>query len=358
MERLFHFTDNSEGSDHMSESEFTHDYYYGGEAGQYTFYRLPKALFTEGRYKNLSDGAKILYGLMLDRMGLSAKNGWLDDENRVYIFFTLDEVKKYMNCEHGKAVKLFSELDTTGSGLIERVRQGQGRPSMIYVKKFYERTEPLPFPTPPKPPANDTSGLDVTSEKRKSEPLSKESEVKTSQKRKSALPKIERQDFRKSAGNKTEKNKTENIQTENLYIDPASKPLIIRFARAGGFGTDGMDEIESLRERIRQNIGYDVLIGQFGIERMDGVVEVMAEAVCSARPALRIGGVEYPREEIKNRLLSIRSLEIQYVFECMDENAAQIRNIKAYLLASLFNAPVTMDAYYRAKVNTLIFGGG
>jgi hypothetical protein len=76
------------------------DYYYGNEAAQYTFYRLPKALFTNDRYKSLSHGAKILYGLMLDSMGLSMKNGWLDEQNRVFIFFTLDDVQEYMNCYH------------------------------------------------------------------------------------------------------------------------------------------------------------------------------------------------------------------------------------------------------------------
>ena len=73
----------------------THNYHYGSEADQYTFYRLPKALFTNERYKDISDGAKILYGLMLDRMGLSLKNGWLDKQERVYIIFTLEDVQEY-----------------------------------------------------------------------------------------------------------------------------------------------------------------------------------------------------------------------------------------------------------------------
>ena len=79
-----------------------HDYYYGSEAEQYTFYRFPKALFSNDRYKAMSDSAKILYGLMLDRMGLSLKNGWLDKENRVFIYFTLEDLQEYMNCGHNK----------------------------------------------------------------------------------------------------------------------------------------------------------------------------------------------------------------------------------------------------------------
>jgi hypothetical protein len=128
-------------------------YYYGNEADQYTFYRLPKALFTNSRYKGLSDGAKILYGLMFDRMGLSMKNGWLDEQNRVYIYFTLEDVQEYMNCQRDKGMKLLAELDTAkGVGLIERVKQGLGKPTIIYVRKFFEGTD---LQTSEKP----TSGL-------------------------------------------------------------------------------------------------------------------------------------------------------------------------------------------------------
>jgi len=113
------------------------DYYYGTQADQFTFIRIPRVLITEPYFKKLGMEAKVLYGLMLDRMGLSIKNGWLDNENRVYIFFTLDDVQEYMNCKHEKAVKLLAELDTCkGIGLIERIKQGQGKPTRIYVKNF------------------------------------------------------------------------------------------------------------------------------------------------------------------------------------------------------------------------------
>lgn len=125
----------------MAQPSVFHDYYYGNEADQYTFYRLPKVLFTNSQYKNLSDGAKILYGLMLNRMGLSIKNGWLDEHDRVYIYFTLENLQEYMNCGHNKGVKLMGELD--GIGLIERVRQGQGKPAMVFVKKFFANDSDL-----------------------------------------------------------------------------------------------------------------------------------------------------------------------------------------------------------------------
>ena len=90
------------------------DYFYGDEAEQYTFYRIPKVLFTDPAYRRISSDAKILYGLMLDRMGLSVRNGWLDDCQRVFIYFTLEDALEYLCCGHTKAVLLFGELDKNG----------------------------------------------------------------------------------------------------------------------------------------------------------------------------------------------------------------------------------------------------
>lgn len=115
------------------------DYFYGTEAEQYTFYRIPKVLFTDPGFRRITADAKILYGLMLDRMGLSIRNNWLDEQERVFIYFTLEEAMDAMCCGHNKAVSLFTELDKVG--LIERKKQGQGRPTKIYVKNFIRKSE-------------------------------------------------------------------------------------------------------------------------------------------------------------------------------------------------------------------------
>ena len=120
------------------------DYYYGSEAEQYSFYRIPKALMTDPRYKSVSVEAKVLYGLLLDRMGLSVKNGWMDSSRRVYIYFTQEDAMQMMDCGHNKAVKLFADLEQIG--LIERKKQGQGRPTRIYVKNFILPPGPRPVP--------------------------------------------------------------------------------------------------------------------------------------------------------------------------------------------------------------------
>jgi hypothetical protein len=118
----------------------SHDYFYGAQAERFSFYRVPKVLFTDEQYRSISAEAKILYGIMLDRMSLSRKNGWFDEQGRVYIVFTLENVMETIGCADNKATKLFEELENKAE-LIERKRQGQGKPTLIYVKSFEQCTE-------------------------------------------------------------------------------------------------------------------------------------------------------------------------------------------------------------------------
>ena len=112
-------------------------YFYGKEADQFSFYKIPKLLFTEEYFKKISVEAKVLYGLMLDRMSLSMKNQWMDDEGRAYIYYSLEDIMEALGCSNKKAISIMKELDTdAGIGLIEKKRQGQGKPTMIYLKQF------------------------------------------------------------------------------------------------------------------------------------------------------------------------------------------------------------------------------
>ena len=112
-----------------------YEYFYGAQAEQFSFYRIPKALFTEPNFRELSTDAKVLYGILLDRMSLSLKNQWLDAQNKVYIIFTVEEIMDALNCANQKATRLMVELEKQ-AGLIERKRQGLGKPNLIYVKTF------------------------------------------------------------------------------------------------------------------------------------------------------------------------------------------------------------------------------
>ena len=114
------------------------DYYYGIEAEQFSFYRVPRLLIKDERFKGLSSDAKLLYGLMLDRMSLSMKNGWMDDKNRAYIIYTIDNIMEDLGCSKPTCIKIIKELDSdSGIGLIEKVRRGLGKRGIIILKKFW-----------------------------------------------------------------------------------------------------------------------------------------------------------------------------------------------------------------------------
>ena len=255
------------------------DYFYGGESEQYSFYRIPKVLFTAAHYRAVPVEAKVLYGLLLDRMALSARNGWLDEGRRVFIYFTLEDAMAMMGCGHNKAVRLFADLEQIG--LIERRKQGQGRPTRIYVKNFIlstETGEPEEEPDTPQPPA-----IGQTSEYGKSEAAP---EVLTSPNRKSALPETGSPDFPKANANKTDKNNTELNDTD-LSIPPSppkAKPPRMRRQRMR------MDEMDSYRELIQENISYDLLLQEnpYDDELIDGYVELMVDVCCSKRPSIAV----------------------------------------------------------------------
>ena len=119
---------------------------------------------------------------------------------------------------------------------------------------------------------------------------------------------------------------------------------------------DRIDRIDTYREIIKENIEFEALVQRYGYERVDELVELMLQTVLSQRPYIRIAGDDYPREVVKSRFLKVNFSHVEYVFDCLDSNTTKVRNIKSYLLAALYNAPTTMDSYYRAEVNHDLYG--
>lgn len=149
-----------------------------------------------------------------------------------------------------------------------------------------------------------------------------------------------------------QESKTEELKTDSLSTHQSIYP-----ASSGTSAcNDRIDRIEAYREIIKENIEYEYLVRRYGSERMDELVELMLETVLSQRPYIRIAGDDYPREIVKSRFLKVTSSHVEYVFDCLDKNTVKVRNIKSYLLASLYNAPATMDSYYRAEVNHDLYG--
>ena len=325
-------------------------YYDKDQSDQFSFYRIPKALFTDVRFRGISAEAKILYGLMLDRMSLSRKNGWSDQENHVYIYFTLEDVLELMGCGHGKAVRLFAELDSVkGIGLIERRKQGQEKPARIYVKNFLEDEASDEFKTS----QNRKSESEGFCEEGEQSPffssLAESNTEQTSCFEKSALlkkgspdfPERSSLDFPKSDGNNIENNKTEYSQIKIIY--PSQ---------------DRMDKIEHTRERqqmkaqICYNIEYDVLFSRNPTckQEIDEMVLLMTEVATSKRSTIRLDQQELPQPMVKERMLSLQCEHIEYVLESVKNSTTQIHNIRAYLLTALYHAPETIHHYYATQM--------
>lgn len=149
-----------------------------------------------------------------------------------------------------------------------------------------------------------------------------------------------------------QESKTEELKTDSLSTHQSIYPASSETSACN----DRIDRIEAYREIIKENIEYEYLVRRYGSERMDELVELMLETVLSQRPYIRIAGDDYPREIVKSRFLKVTSSHVEYVFDCLDKNTVKVRNIKSYLLASLYNAPATMDSYYRAEVNHDLYG--
>lgn len=351
----------------MMKFDVVFDYFHDYESEQFAFYRIPKVLFTDDYFKNLTSDAKVLYGLMLDRMALSIKNKWIDQNNRVYIIFTLEQVMQYMNCGRDKGMKTLAELDTKkGIGLIERVKQGFGKPDIIYVKSFVmkqrQTTSVSEQPEERKTYSqqenefgeSDLSKLEEpTYRGRKKRPLEVEEsdfsrlEKSTYRGRKKRLIEVEESDSNNTDINDNNRN---NINPINLSSKQKTTPRE---------QTDVMEVMEAYVDIIKNNIEYDSLVAGCKAgekEYIDEIVELIVEVLSVKRQTFVISGAEYPYQLVKNKLLKINSSHIRYVLECLYNNTTKIRNVKSYLLACVFNASSTINNYYRAEVNHDLYG--
>ena len=281
----------------------TLDYFYGQAGELFSFYRIPKALFQEQRFQNLSTDAKTLYGILLDRMSLSVKNGWLDKQNRVFIIFTIEDVKRALCCADNKATKLLRELEKFG--LIERKRRGQGKPCLVYVKNFSSES-------------------------------SKES-VKNRDNDDSCGSKIACQDPVKSRGIKKKENKTEMNNTNLILSDELEK----------------MKNRKLLEEYFSRSLEIELLLRLYPDDEdtLYQIVDLLVDTCATNRKMLHIAGDDKPAEVVRSRFMKLNADHIRFVLKCLAENSSPIRNMKQYLLASLYNAPTTMQLSYQNQTN-------
>ena len=274
------------------------DYFYEEQSQQFAFYRIPKVLFTDNRFQKISTEGKVLYGLLLDRVSLSRENGWIDEVGRVYIIFTLNAIRQAMNCAEKSAIKYLTELEDFG--LIERIRQGLGKPAIIYVKNFIDQYN---------------------------------LQVKTCNNSSSGPVEVPVQDQYNLQPNYTNNNNTDFNNTNPILSGDEERMGYEQFLK---------DQLNV--EILKQEYPYDK-------EMIDGILELILDVLCSKRKMIRIAGDDKPVNVVKGRFMKLTIEHIRYVMTCLQENTTKIRSIKQYMLAALYNAPSTIDGYYRAEVN-------
>ncbi len=275
------------------------DYFYGEQSEQFVFYRIPKVFYTDSRFRQLSRDARTLYGLLLDRVSLSAKNGWYDEKGRVYIIYTLQSAMSALSISDKTATKLFVELENIG--LIERKRQGQGKPIIIYVKNFMDSE----FLRLQKSKAYESEDSDATSQG---------SDI--------------------LRGNNTDINNTKYSDTDFIL-------------------SEREEERREYRQYLEKQLQLKWLKTQYPDDEamVDEIFELILDSICTTSEVIRISGDDKPAAVVKSAFMKLNHEHIMFVLDGIKENNTRIKSIKPYLLASLYNAPMTISNYYRARVN-------
>lgn len=274
-------------------------YFHEEESEQFAFYRIPQVLFKDEKFAKLSTDAKVLYGLFLNRVSLSKKNHWIDEEGRVYVYYTLVSIQEDLHCASQKALKLLKELESYG--LIERVKQGLCKPDRIYVKNFI---------------------------------LLQESPVRSGENHHAGVVKITSPECRESPPNNTEIN---NIECSNTN-------LILSKSRE--------DERELYRQYLYQSLDIEILKERYpyGVEEIDEIFDIILDVLCSNQKFISISGDKKPINVVKSRFMKLDSSHIQFVMDSMKDKTTKVRNVKKYIVAALYNAPITINNYYQSLV--------
>ena len=344
------------------------DYYYGSEAEQFSFIRIPKVMLINESFSGLSLSAKILYGVLLDRMALSVKNGWLDEEKRVFIIFTIEEIQDILGFSKKKSIEYLGELESFG--LVEKRRRGLGLPSIIYIKSFMSAVEKGTS----RGAENDTSvkvdNQATASEKASETPVKRPEIIKITHKdadfsrnhakfvQESCVRSVEMgtsrgaeialQEVPKSTLQEVLKTTPQNnTNINNTYLSNTESNLILSLDEMG------RDAMTAYAELVKDNIELDYLKMDYPYDKdlLHGIFELILETVLSTSARTVIASNEYPTELVKSKFLKLNSSHIRYVMDCLQQNTTKVKNIKKYMLAALFNAPTTIDGYYQAEVH-------
>ena len=316
----------------------TFDYYYGSQADQFSFIRIPRILLTDEMFSSLTLQSKMLYSILLDRMSISMKNGWFDEENRAYIIYQISEIQKDLGFSKKKAMDYLAELETFG--LVEKKKRGFGLPSIIYVKSFLIRSDSARSIKTGTSDEKSTGARGV--ESGTFEVLESHlggAEMDTSEVTKEVLPEVTKTIPLRS------KNNINHTDLSNNHSNHISSDA--------GLDGDESRKLMAYSEMISENLELEHLKQnhRFDEELIDGIFDLILEVIMSKSSTTVIASNEYPTELVKSKFLKLNSSHIEYAIDCFNQNSTKVRNIKKYLLAILFNAPSTISGYYTAEVH-------
>lgn len=317
----------------MPKTEF--DYYYGVESEQFSFVRVPRVLFTDKEhFGNLSNEAKLLYGLLLERMSLSRKNNWIDKHNRVYIIFPVEEIEEILDVGHEKALNLLKELDDqSGIGLVKKKRRGLGLPSILYVKNFIIHFQQSSDSTPTSRSTENGS------------PEVGKSYLQKSENQTSANPKNRLHEVRNSDSNYIDKNNIEMSYIEDQSVN-RSRAGFQNFS-PGAVESDGLiDEIDraAVEEAVKVQIDYDCLVShpdETVVKMAEEIKDLMVDVLCGERSVISEGR-RISEETAKSAYGKITFEHVQYVLQSIMNYPEKISRIDRFLTTSLFNSIYTL----------------
>ena len=377
------------------------DYFYGDEVKIDSFYRLPRVFLTNEFYSDISTEVTVLYGLMLDRVALSMRNGWREPDGRVFIYFTLNDVKRMLNVGKNKAVSLFRQMEKLD--LIHRRKQGQGKPARVFVRTFVEAAPdcaetPPPSVTPPTAtpepeimettpimeaaiPAENAPMPEPTREmiptpvhdvKRPAPPIEEQrSQSATREEAPEAvrnglagllnecavgvrrLGDILAQRLTNGGGVHMNAGSAATAAAPDVRRESTGKPICQSYVRDLTYEGDRWRNASLIRQEIEENVNLPMLKNKDfdAMTQLCSYMDIMVDACCEQTPTVRINGSEYSRAMVRKRMYELDATHLEYVYDCMRECAPKVRNIRAYILTALYNSYDTIDLYYEAKVS-------
>lgn len=344
------------------------EYYYGEESEQHIFLQLPKFLLKEPRFAELSDTSKILYSLMLERMALSRKNGWFDEQNRAYIYFSVDYAKEELHRSKPTVIKAMKEIEAIG--LIERIIRGQGKPTIIYVKKFiYMKKVSNPEAEPEVKNLDFKRSTSLTSRSKESKPQEvKDDDFKDSSNFTLRGKGSELQGVNSFCPNNIEFNNTEvndnipvqSFQSEDRYTRPLKvgrRETDSRTKKGQMIGEDMEAQKTAYEMMLKKQVHYEDTIQQKEFsdykDIIDGIINIITDMAITASQGgmITVNQREIPFGIVAKRLLKTDYDVLTHVLSKFIHSTTSKKNIRNYLITSLYNAPDEMAADTKSQLN-------